>query len=163
MIYFIFLCLIHSDKPLKQKNIKLILRFNKVFRSNPIVRDFKRFNIKNDSLSSNHFTLTKNDFDDIILDEKALCLIFNNLDLLSKNDKLKDVYIDKIAIFKENKDPWMKLTFKNNIDSTGYFRGEHTEKFNLEESMFFHLDDIDDETKRKNVINIKKFFFILLY
>jgi hypothetical protein len=158
-LLFLILYSIKSEK----RNSKIVLVFNNIKELDTLIKGFSVPSFKNvtkrPEISEDKVVLSKNVLDGIPLNQNTLCLLFKNLDELEKDEKLQDVYIDKIAINKDNMDRWNKLKFSGTTDSTGYFRGEYTDNYNLEKSMFFHVKDLDEDTKSSNVQNIKKLLY----
>lgn len=160
-LIFLILYTIQAEK----KNSKIVLVFNDIKELDSLIKDFSTPPFKNitqnPEITDEKIVLSKNILDDIPLNQNTLCILFSNLDLLEKGDKLQDVYIDKIAIRKDKTDIWNKLKFIRTTDSTGYFRGEYTDTYNLEKSMFFHVKDLDEDTKLNNVQNIRKLLYYI--
>ncbi|WUR03217.1 putative exported protein [Vairimorpha necatrix] len=162
MNYLLYFLLIFTKNELNRKHSKLKLKLNGRYKNTSFLKEVNRTQrIKRDIKDGNKIILTKGELDDIFLSENALCAIFKNLELLKTSDKLKDVFLDKVAIYRNNKDPWNKLEFNGTVDSTGYFHGVFTDKFVLKESMFFHIENLNEETNKRNVMNIKKILYYI--
>lgn len=139
---------------LEKKTTKIILNFNHLSDIDRIIQDFdlSSFEIKNISLK-----YRLEDLEKIPLNSKTLCILLDNLKLLEKNEKIKEITVNDIAITKENKDVWGKLEFGNDgVDKTGYFKGKFTDQFEIRKDLFFHPKNIEQKVINTNIKNIFK-------